>query len=73
MTVGVKIKTIDNKIEENKVQYNLDRQTANTLALSLKNIDKYEILTGGDILTEKELLQKSATIKNLNIYDQKIN
>ena len=69
MTVGVKIKTIDNKIEENKVQYNLDRQTANTLALSLKNIDKYEILTGGDILTEKELLQKSATIKNLNIYD----
>ena len=69
MTVGVKIKTIDNKIEENKVQYNLDRQTANTLALSLKNIDKYEVLTGGDILTEKELLQKSATIKNLNIYD----
>ena len=69
MTVSVKIKTIDNKIEENKVQYNLDRQTANTLALSLKNIDKYEVLTGGDILTEKELLQKSATIKNLNIYD----
>ena len=69
MTVSVKIKTIDNKIEENKVQYNLDWQTANTLALSLKNIDKYEILTGGDILTEKELLQKSATIKNLNIYD----
>ena len=69
MTVSVKIKTIDNKIEENKVQYNLDRQTANTLALSLKIIDKYEILTGGNILTEKELLQKSATIKNLNIYD----
>ena len=69
MTVSVKIKSIDNKIEENKVQYNLDRQTANTLALSLKIIDKYEILTGGNILTEKELLQKSATIKNLNIYD----
>ena len=69
MTVSVKIKTIDNKIEENKVQYNLDRQAANTLALSLKIIDKYEILTGGNILTEKELLQKSATIKNLNIYD----
>ena len=69
MTVSVKIKTIDNKIEENKVQYNLDRQTANSLALSLKIIDKYEILTGGNILTEKELLQKSATIKNLNIYD----
>ena len=69
MTASVKIKTIDNKIEENKVQYNLDRQTANTLALSLKIIDKYEILTGGNILTEKELLQKSATIKNLNIYD----
>ena len=28
MTVSKKIKTIDKKIEQNKGQYNLDRQTA---------------------------------------------
>ena len=28
MTVSKKIKTIDNKIEENRAQYNLDKQTA---------------------------------------------
>ena len=28
MTVSEKIKTISNKIEQNKVQYDLDRQTA---------------------------------------------
>ena len=27
MTVSEKIKTIDNKMEQNKTQYNLDRQT----------------------------------------------
>ena len=30
MTVGDKIKTIDNKIEQNKAQCNLDRQSADT-------------------------------------------
>ena len=29
MAAGEKIKTIDNKIEQNKAQYDLDRQTAN--------------------------------------------
>ena len=28
MTVGEKIKTIDNKIEQNKTQFDLDRKTA---------------------------------------------
>ena len=34
MAVSEKIKTNDNKIEQNKVQYNLDRQTINISALS---------------------------------------
>ena len=34
MTVTEKIKTIDNKIEQNKAQYDLDRQTAKIAALS---------------------------------------
>ena len=47
MTASKKIKTIDNKIEQNKVQYNLDRQTATISALSSGNVGKYE--SGEDI------------------------
>ena len=41
MTVSEKIKTISNKIEQNKVQYDLDRQTANISALPSRNVSKY--------------------------------
>ena len=34
MSISEKIKTIDIKIEQNKAQYNLDRQTAKMSALS---------------------------------------
>ena len=34
MTATEKIKTINNKIEQNKAHYNLDKQTAKILALS---------------------------------------
>ena len=34
MTVCDKIKTVDSKIEQNKVKYNLDRQAAKILDLS---------------------------------------
>ena len=40
------IKTINNKIEQNKAQFDLDRQTAKISALSSRNISKYEFLTG---------------------------
>ena len=38
MSISEKIKTIDNKIEQNKAQYNLDRQTAKISALSSENV-----------------------------------
>ena len=65
MIVGVKIKTIDNKIEieENKAQYNLDRQIANILTLSSGNVGKYELLTSKHVLLKKDLLEKAAAIK----------
>ena len=63
MSACKKIKTIDNKIEQNKAQYNLDRQTVMVSALSLGNVGKYEFLAGQDILPEKELLEKTSTIK----------
>ena len=63
MSACKKIKTIDNKIEQNKAQYNLDRQAVMVSALSSGNVRKYEFLAGQDILPEKELLEKTGTIK----------
>ena len=42
MAVRVKMKTIDNKIEKNKTQYKLDRQSAKFSGLSPEKVDKYE-------------------------------
>ena len=65
VTVSKKIKTVDNKIEQNKAQHNFDRQTANISALSAGNFSKYEFLTGKDFLSEKDLLEKATTMKRL--------
>ena len=42
MSISEKIKTIENKIEQNKAQNNLDRQSAKVSALSSGNVSKYE-------------------------------
>ena len=63
MTVSKKIKTIDKKIEENEAQDDLDRQTAKISDLSSGNVGKYEYLTSRDVLLEKDLLEKAATIE----------
>ena len=65
MGISEKIKTIDNKIEQNKAQYNLDRQTAKISALSSGNVSKFKFLSSKDVLSEKDLLEKVATIKKL--------
>ena len=65
MSIIEKIKTINNKIEQNKAQYSLDKQTAKTSALSSGNVSKYELLTGKDVLIEKYLLEKAAALKRL--------
>ena len=75
MTVSKKIKTIDNKTEQNKAQHNLDQQTVKISALSSRNMCRYECLAGNiydiwclvfdllfDVLPEKELS------KDLNIH-----
>ena len=61
MSISEKIKVIKNKIEQNKAQYVLDRQTAKISALSSGNVSKYEFLSGKDVLPEKKLAQKAAT------------
>ena len=44
-------------------QYSLDRKNAKISALSSGNVNKYEFLTGEDLLPEKDLLKKVAAIK----------
>ena len=63
MSISEKIKTVNSKIEQSKAQYNLDRQTAKISALSSGNISRYEFSTGKDVLPEKDLLEKAATMK----------
>ena len=65
MSITEKIKAINNKINQNKAQYDLESQTAKILALSSGNACKYTFLTGKDVLPEKELLEKAAIMKRL--------
>ena len=64
-SISEEIKTINNKIEQNKAQYNLERQTARISALSSGNFGKYGILISKDDLPEEDLLEKAATKKNI--------
>ena len=43
MNVSEQIRGNDNKTEQNKAQYNLDRQTPNISALSSGNVNKYKL------------------------------
>ena len=53
MSISEIIKAINNKIEQNKAQYDLDRQTAKISDLSSGNVSKYEFLTRKDVLPKK--------------------
>ena len=63
MTMSEKIKPINNKIEQSKAQYHLDRQTAKISLLLSGNVSKYEFLTSKDVLPVKYLLQKAVKMK----------
>ena len=43
--------TIDNKINNEQLQYDINRETAITSTLSSGKIDKYGLLTGEEILS----------------------
>ena len=45
MSISEKIKAVNYKIEQNKAQYDLNRQAAKISALLSGNISKYEFLT----------------------------
>ena len=49
MTLTDEVKILNGKIKANQTQYNLDREAAKIFALSSKELDKYEYLTGEDL------------------------
>ena len=58
MSISEKIKTIHDKIEQNKGQYNLDRQTTKISALSSGNVSKYAFSTGTMFYQKKTCWRK---------------
>ena len=46
--------TIDDQIEDGKLQYDLNREAAKISALSSDKINKYEYLIGEDILPSNQ-------------------
>ena len=46
--------TVDDKIRDEKLQYDVNRESAKTSILSSGKIDKYEYLTGEEILPSNQ-------------------
>ena len=46
--------TTDDKIRDEKLQYDINREAAKVSALSTRQIDKYEYLTGDEILSSDQ-------------------
>ena len=59
MTVTDQIKILNRKIEQNESQYDLDREVAKVSALSSKNLDKYELLTGEDLNLKPSTIEQA--------------
>ena len=59
MTVTDQLKMFNDKIKANQAQYDLSREAAKTSALSSKNLDKYEYLTGEDLGHKQSVVEKA--------------
>ena len=59
MTKTDQLKTLDNKIRANKAQYDLDRKNAEISALSSRELEKYEYLTGKDLEIKPDVVSKA--------------
>ena len=71
MSIAEKINAINNKIEQDKSQYDLDRQTSKISTLLSGNASKYKFLTNKDVLPENDLLENVATIKRFEYFSLK--
>ena len=52
------VKILDIKMKANQAQYNLDKEAAKISALSSKELDKYEYLTGEDLGYKPDVIQR---------------
>ena len=59
MTAEDQLKIIDNKIRQNKTDYDLYRKNAKIFALSSGKLDKYEYLIGEDLGYRPDPVQKA--------------
>ena len=59
MTLTDELKILDDTIKSNQSQYDLDRVAAKISALSYKELDKYEYLTGEDLGYEPGVIEKA--------------
>ena len=58
MKLTDELKILDEKIKANQAQYDLSRGAAKIFALSSKNLDKYEYLTGEDLGYKPSVVEK---------------
>ena len=63
MTITEQVKILADKIKSNKAQYDLDRKVAKISAVSPKDLEKYEYLTGEDLGYKPDVIKE----QNLNI------
>ena len=59
MTLTEQVKILDDKIKSNKAQYDLDREAAKISALSSKDLEKYEYLTGEDLGHKPDVIERA--------------
>ena len=59
MTLIEQVKILDDKIKANKTQYDLDREAAKISALSSGELEKYEYITGEDLVYKLDVIQKA--------------
>ena len=59
MTHAGKIKTLDDKIKVNQAQYDLDRKAAEISALLSSELEKYEFLTGKDLVYKPRVVEQA--------------
>ena len=61
MTLSEQVKILDDKIKSNKAQaqHDLDRELAKISALSSKDLENYEYLTGEDLGYKPDVIQRA--------------
>ena len=59
MTLAEQVKNLDDKSKANKAQYDLDKGAAKISALSSGELEKYEYLTGEDLVYKPDVIKKA--------------